>query len=296
MHGATGVSQWTPLADMYTQPAHAAPGRRPGRGALARGRPRRAGALGGRRARLRSEGALPGAAAVGDACSPDRERLLRFDGQRLPAAVDGAADAPAAFDVDAVPAESRRQLLERDAAHQARQRRADAVVRAVAERQVAVGAAVDDRNGRARRTRARRDWRRRREAAPSRPAGSSMPCSVTGRVVVRQSPCTGVSRRRNSSIAAGMRSGSAASTAARSRDAPAASPCRWRRGSSSSRCRRRSRLKQKPSTSASLRRSPSISDASSVPMRSSAALAPARFDQVAESTRTDRAAPRWCSS
>ena len=33
IHGATGVSQWTPLADMYTGPAHAAPGRRPRRGA-----------------------------------------------------------------------------------------------------------------------------------------------------------------------------------------------------------------------------------------------------------------------
>ena len=31
MHGATGVSQWTPLADMYAEPAHAANRRRPGR-------------------------------------------------------------------------------------------------------------------------------------------------------------------------------------------------------------------------------------------------------------------------
>ncbi len=33
MHGATGVSQWTPLADMYTGAAHDPAGRRPRRGA-----------------------------------------------------------------------------------------------------------------------------------------------------------------------------------------------------------------------------------------------------------------------
>ena len=33
IHGATGVSQWTPLADMYTGHAHPAAGRRPRRGA-----------------------------------------------------------------------------------------------------------------------------------------------------------------------------------------------------------------------------------------------------------------------
>ena len=38
----TGISQWTPLADMYAEPAHAAPRRRSRRGALARRRPRRA--------------------------------------------------------------------------------------------------------------------------------------------------------------------------------------------------------------------------------------------------------------
>ena len=45
IHGATGVSQWTPLARMYTSPAHAAPRRRTRRGALAGRRPRRAGPL-----------------------------------------------------------------------------------------------------------------------------------------------------------------------------------------------------------------------------------------------------------
>ena len=41
IHGATGVSEWTPLAGMYTSPAHAAPGRRPRRGAPLRRRPPR---------------------------------------------------------------------------------------------------------------------------------------------------------------------------------------------------------------------------------------------------------------
>ena len=42
MHGATGVSQWTPLARMYTSHAHPAHRRRPGRGPPHGGRPQRA--------------------------------------------------------------------------------------------------------------------------------------------------------------------------------------------------------------------------------------------------------------
>ena len=38
LHGATGVSQWTPLADMYTEPAHDPPRRRTRRGAPHGGR------------------------------------------------------------------------------------------------------------------------------------------------------------------------------------------------------------------------------------------------------------------
>ena len=57
IHGATGVSQWTPLARMYAEPAHAAPRRRARRGALARRRPGRADPLrGGQRPRRRQAG------------------------------------------------------------------------------------------------------------------------------------------------------------------------------------------------------------------------------------------------
>ena len=56
IHGATGVSQWTPLARMYASPAHAAPRRRPRRGALARRRPRRAHPLRGRPRPRRRQG------------------------------------------------------------------------------------------------------------------------------------------------------------------------------------------------------------------------------------------------
>ena len=60
IHGATGVSQWTPLADMYACAAHAAPGRRPRRGALVRRRPLRDRPLGGRGwQHLRPEGRVP---------------------------------------------------------------------------------------------------------------------------------------------------------------------------------------------------------------------------------------------
>ncbi len=41
MHGATGISQWTPLAHMYTHTAHAAHRRRSGRGAPHGGGPQR---------------------------------------------------------------------------------------------------------------------------------------------------------------------------------------------------------------------------------------------------------------
>ena len=44
IHGATGISQWTPLAEMYAQPAHPAPRRRPGRGPSHGGGPRRSSA------------------------------------------------------------------------------------------------------------------------------------------------------------------------------------------------------------------------------------------------------------
>ena len=42
IHGATGVSNWTPLARLYAGAAHPAAGRRPRRGALVRGRSVRA--------------------------------------------------------------------------------------------------------------------------------------------------------------------------------------------------------------------------------------------------------------
>ena len=42
IHGATGISQWTPLAEMYADAAPPALRRRPGRGPSHGGRPRRA--------------------------------------------------------------------------------------------------------------------------------------------------------------------------------------------------------------------------------------------------------------
>ena len=56
IHGATGVSQWTPLARMYASPAHAAARRRARRGPLARRRPGRAHPLRGRPRPRRRQG------------------------------------------------------------------------------------------------------------------------------------------------------------------------------------------------------------------------------------------------
>ena len=56
VHGAAGISQWTPLAGMYTWQRALRAGRRSRRGALVRRRPRRTGELGADRGRVRAQG------------------------------------------------------------------------------------------------------------------------------------------------------------------------------------------------------------------------------------------------
>ncbi len=73
IHGATGISQWTPLADIYTSQRTLASGRRPRRGALVRGRSLGDRLLGRRRRKhLRPESGVPVAHQ-----RRQRRRLLR---------------------------------------------------------------------------------------------------------------------------------------------------------------------------------------------------------------------------
>ena len=92
IHGATGISQWTPLARMYASAAHAAPRRRPGRGALARRRPRRADPLRGRpRAGRRPDEDRAGHLLLRPLLSPPPGRCLRWS---IAATTPGRVPAP----------------------------------------------------------------------------------------------------------------------------------------------------------------------------------------------------------
>ncbi len=118
-----------------------------------------------------------------------RAPWVKLDRQRREAAHVHRVDARDAAGVDLVVRAGAPDLLERDAALEPRQRRAEAEVRAVAERRASRWCRAGCRSGRGRGTRARRDWPSRPAARRDRRRACVWPCSSTSVATVRASAC-----------------------------------------------------------------------------------------------------------